>query len=86
MGRYEIFSKYWNSFIDVYSQNVSGGTYDDEMLWEQFDLFVEDSGETKVKTENVIRKIPVHPQLIELGFIGSVGTLKNRKEKECFGN
>ena len=38
-------------------------------------MFVEDSEETKVKTENAIRKVPVHPQLIELGFIEYVGTL-----------
>lgn len=32
-------------------------------------FYVEKSNETRVKTKNSIRKIPVHPQLIELGLI-----------------
>ena len=47
-------------------------------------MFVEDSEETKVKTENAIRKVPVHPQLIELGFIDYVGTLKKQKKERVF--
>ena len=47
-------------------------------------MFVEDSEETKVKTENAIRKVPVHPQLIELGFIDYVGTLKKQKKGRVF--
>ncbi len=43
-------------------------------------MFVEDSEETKVKTESSIRKIPVHPQLIDLGFIDYVANLKRRKK------
>ena len=43
-------------------------------------MFVEDSEDTKVKTESSIRKIPVHPQLIDLGFIDYVANLKRRKK------
>ena len=43
-------------------------------------MFVEDSEEIKVKTEKTIRKIPVHPQLIELGFIDYV--VKRKKKKK----
>ena len=32
-------------------------------------LHIEDSEEIRVKTESAIRKVPVHPQLIDLGFI-----------------
>ncbi len=50
-------------------------------------MFVEDSEETRVKTENAIRKVPVHPQLIELGFLDYVVTLKKTEErKSSFGN
>ena len=34
-------------------------------------LHIEDSEEIRVKTESAIRKVPVHPQLIDLGFIDS---------------
>ena len=47
-------------------------------------MFVEDSEETKVKIENAIRKIPVHPQLIELGFIDYVVNLKKIKKDRKF--
>ena len=43
-------------------------------------MFVEDSEDTTVKTENSIRKIPMHPQLIELGFIDYVANLKRREK------
>ncbi len=45
-------------------------------------MFVEDSEETRVKTENAIRKVPVHPQLIELGFLDYVVTLKKTEERK----
>ena len=47
-------------------------------------LFVEDSEETKVKTESAIRKVPVHPQLIQLGFIDYVSKLKRSKKERLF--
>ena len=34
-------------------------------------LHIEDSEEIRVKTESAIRKVPVHPQLIDLGCIDS---------------
>ena len=43
-------------------------------------MFVEDSEDTTVKTENSIGKIPMHPQLIELGFIDYVANLKRREK------
>tara|TARA_X000001036_G_scaffold409232_1_gene420128 strand:+ start:128 stop:1900 length:1773 start_codon:yes stop_codon:yes gene_type:complete len=47
-------------------------------------MFVEDSQNTKVKTESSIRKIPLHPQLIELGFIDYVGNLRKKKKTRVF--
>ena len=47
-------------------------------------MFVEDSEQTNVKTENAIRKVPVHPQLIELGFIDYIGTLRRKKKDRLF--
>jgi len=47
-------------------------------------MFVEDSEETRVKTESSIRKVPVHPQLIELGFIDYIGNLRKMKKNRVF--
>jgi|GEM_PF-6840315 len=41
---------------------------------------VSDDGGTKVKTSASIRRVPVHPKLIELGFLEFAQT---RKSKEC---
>ena len=45
-------------------------------------LHVEDSEQTNVKTANAIRKVPVHPQLMELGFIDHVTEFKEAKERQ----
>jgi len=47
-------------------------------------IFIEDSEETKVKTENAIRKVPLHPQLIDLGFVDYVTTQKKSKRGRLF--
>jgi len=47
-------------------------------------MFVEDSENTKVKTESSIRKVPLHPQLVELGFIDYVGNLRKKKKTRVF--
>ncbi len=47
-------------------------------------MFVEDSEETKVKTENAIRKVPVHPQLIDLGFMDYISKLRRNKKDRVF--
>ena len=47
-------------------------------------MFVSESEETKVKTENAIRKVPIHPQLTELGFIDYVGNVKRKKKDRIF--
>ena len=47
-------------------------------------LFIEDSEETRVKTESAIRKVPVHPQLLQLGFIDYVSKLKRSKKERLF--
>mgnify|MGYP000501161526 CR=1 FL=1 len=47
-------------------------------------MFVEDSEETRVKTESSIRKVPLHPQLIDMGFIDYVGNLRKRKKSRVF--
>ena len=47
-------------------------------------MFVSESEETKVKTENAIRKVPIHPQLTELGFVDYVGNVKRKKKDRIF--
>ena len=47
-------------------------------------MFIEDSEETKVKTESAVRKVPVHPQLIQLGFVDYVSKLKRSKKERLF--
>ena len=47
-------------------------------------MHVEDDEETKVKTINSIRKVPVHPQLMKLGFIDYIGNLKRKKKDRVF--
>ena len=47
-------------------------------------IFVEDTEETKVKTENAVRKVPIHPQLIDLGFIDYMTTQKKNKRGRLF--
>ena len=47
-------------------------------------LHVEDSEQTNVKTANAIRKVPVHPQLMELGFIDHVTSLRKQKKDRLF--
>jgi integrase len=47
-------------------------------------IFVADTEETKVKTDNAIRKIPVHPQLINLGFIDYVTAQRKSKKVRLF--
>jgi len=47
-------------------------------------IFIEDSEETKVKTENAIRKVPVHPQLIDLGFVDYMTAQKKSKRGRLF--
>ena len=47
-------------------------------------LHIEDSEEIRVKTESAIRKVPVHPQLIDLGFIDYVGNLRKKKKNRVF--
>ena len=47
-------------------------------------IHVEESEDTKVKTINSIRKVPVHPQLLELGFMQYVGNMKRKKKDRGF--
>ena len=47
-------------------------------------LHVEDSEQTNVKTANAIRKVPVHPQLMELGFIDHATSLRKQKKDRLF--
>ena len=49
-------------------------------------LHIEDSEEIRVKTESASRKVPVHPQLIDLGFIDYTTSLKKVRKVGCFGN
>ena len=45
---------------------------------------VKESAETKVKTLSAIRKVPVHPKLIELGFLDYITILKRKKKDRVF--
>ena len=47
-------------------------------------IHVEESEQTKVKTKNSIRKVPVHPILKELGFIDYVGNMRRKKKDRIF--
>ena len=47
-------------------------------------IHVEDDEDTSVKTQNSVRKIPVHPKLIELGFMQYVGNMKRKKKDRVF--
>ncbi|SVC80532.1 uncharacterized protein METZ01_LOCUS333386 [marine metagenome] len=47
-------------------------------------LHIEDSEEIRVKTGSAIRKVPVHPQLIDLGFIDYTTSLKKSKKSRVF--
>ena len=71
-----------NIFWDAYQRNVSNFTFSSKKgTWF---IFVEDSEETKVKTEKAIRKVPVHPQLIDLGFVDYVTAQKKSKRDRLF--
>ena len=48
-------------------------------------IHVEDTEDTNVKSDADIRKVPVRPQLIKLGFIEYIAK-QIRKKKEYFGN
>lgn len=47
-------------------------------------LHIEDSEETRVKTESTNRKVPLHLQLIDLGFIDYATSLKKNKKSRVF--
>ena len=47
-------------------------------------IHVEDTEETNVKSVAGIRKVPVHPQLIKLGFIDYIAKLKRKKKDRIF--
>jgi integrase len=47
-------------------------------------IFIEDSEDTRVKTDTAIRKVPLHPQLIDLGFVDYVTTQKKSKRGRLF--
>ena len=48
-------------------------------------IYVEDTKNTNVKSDASIRKVPVHLQLINLGFIEYMSK-QRRKKKEYLGN
>jgi integrase len=45
---------------------------------------VEESENTKVKTRNSIRRIPIHPQLVELGFLDYAEKIRKEKKDRVF--
>ena len=45
---------------------------------------VDETEETRVKTRNSIRKVPVHPKLIELGILDYLQRLKKQKQERFF--
>ncbi len=56
-------------------QQVDGG------VWM---IQVRETEETRVKTRNSIRKVPVHPKLIELGILDYIQRLRNQKKERFF--
>ena len=49
-------------------------------------IFIADKEETKVKIDNTIRKILIHPQLLDLGCIDYVTSQKRVRKVGCFEN
>ena len=47
-------------------------------------IHVEEDEDKRVKTPNSIRKVPLHPQLMDLGFMQYVGNLKRKKKDRVF--
>ena len=45
---------------------------------------VDETEETRVKTRNSIRKVPVHPKLIELGILDYIQKLRKQKQDRFF--
>ena len=45
---------------------------------------VQETEETRVKTRNSVRKVPVHPKLIELGILDYIQSLRNQKKERFF--
>ena len=45
---------------------------------------VQETEETRVKTRNSVRKVPVHPKLIELGILDYIQRLRNQKKERFF--
>ncbi len=56
-------------------QQVDGG------VWM---IQVQETEETRVKTRNSIRRVPVHPQLIELGILDYIQRLKKQNKERFF--
>ena len=56
-------------------QQVDGG------VWM---IQVQETEETRVKTRNSIRRVPVHLQLIELGILDYIQRLRNQKKERFF--
>ena len=47
-------------------------------------IHVEEDEDKRVKTPNSMRKVPLHPKLMDLGFIQYVGNLKRKKKDRVF--
>jgi|TARA_B110000116_G_scaffold220945_1_gene199261 hypothetical protein len=47
-------------------------------------IYVEDTKDTNVKSYASIRNVPVHPQLINLGFIEYIAKHRRKKKERIF--
>ena len=80
---------YWIFLVGIFS-----GMRTNEMTQLRLDDFqqidgvwmmqVQETEETRVKTRNSIRKVPVHPKLIELGILDYIQKLKKQKQDRFF--
>ena len=80
---------YWIFLLGIFS-----GMRTNEMTQLRLDDFqqidgvwmiqVDETEETRVKTRNSIRKVPVHPKLIELGILDYIQKLRKQKQDRFF--
>jgi integrase len=81
--------RYWVPLIGLYSgarlEEICQLYIEDIRLDGEIYFFdINDNHDKKVKNKNATRKVPIHPKLIELGFIEYVRNLKLASEQRVF--
>lgn len=83
-------SMYWTPLIALYSgarlneilQLYTKDIYQVDKVW-VFEL-IDDEDDKRIKTKTSKRIVPIHPKLIEMGFIEYLEKVKKKKEKRVF--